>query len=108
MREESKIDSNCGDSGDQMKVPRVVSWTAKLFQCAMSSGQEHLVAMALLAQGSDARARRRYWRFDPPLDTVPSVSEVRPEIIHEMTASLHAYIATCAGDIEELAQELIR
>ena len=27
--EESKIDGNDGDSGEQMKVPRVVAWTAK-------------------------------------------------------------------------------
>ena len=27
--EESKIDGNSGDSGDQMKVPRVIVWLAK-------------------------------------------------------------------------------
>lgn len=82
-----------------------------MFELAMSSNVEHLIAATSLPPfplgGGDARSGRRYYRFDVPLATLPAVSETNERIVADMVAQNEAYLDTEEAALKELAALLM-
>ena len=76
----------------------LVDWGKEMFNLAMSSHLDHKIAEALLT--SDGK--RRYWRFDVELDTVPAVSEVNVAVLRAFLAAGAAKMREYEGDLEAL------